>query len=49
MTGRTRVKESENVKFNYQFHEGSRSINLAVPRQEAALTSDSCELSIFAQ
>ncbi len=29
MTGRTRAKESENVKFKNQFHEISQSINLA--------------------
>jgi hypothetical protein len=29
MTGRTRAKESQNVKSNYGFHEVSRSIKLA--------------------
>jgi hypothetical protein len=49
MTRRTRAEESENVKFKYQFHQVSRSINLAAPRQEAALASDFCSLSVFAQ
>ena len=31
MTRRTGVEESENVKFEYHFHEVSRSIKLAAP------------------
>jgi hypothetical protein len=42
MTGQRRIEGSENAKFKYHFHEVSRSIKLAAPRQEAALKNDTC-------
>ena len=49
MAGRRRVGESQNVKFKYYFDEVSLSINLAAPRREAGLASDSYEMTLFDQ